>query len=197
MKNGKLLSVLLLLNVYAAAQERPVQNFISEELMKKEGVPIVNHFQLAVKKLKECPLYILDGTLELFSDSAKIEVSSLNSKKPKTYTPEAYFRTVNGLKCGNDPVYRDIDFDYLPVSAADGIVSCFNGSCRVSYKITQIFHGEPVKKKTKYCDITIKSVTIYFQKDNKGVVEGKIIGVLVEKTKTCDSNDNTNAITKN
>jgi hypothetical protein len=189
MKQTNILFALLIGFTSALAQEVTPPMKISEEAAKQLGVPLVNQFTLAVKKLKDCPCYILDGTLDLFSEGAMIEVSNLRGKL-RRYTPESYFRTVNALKCGKDPVYRSMHFDYKPVSAENATVSYFEGSCTVTYKIKQSFFGERAKGERIYTDYTIKLITINLIPDANGVLEPKIIGVIVEKTEKNEINAN-------
>ncbi|MBO9562463.1 MAG: hypothetical protein J7621_06790 [Niastella sp.] len=171
--------------------EKPAKSFPSAKAMKSIAGSMVNQFQQSVRKTCDCPLMILDGVLELFSENARIEVTSLNRTDKVKYKPRDYFETVNSLKCSNDPVYDSMSFDYLPVDPEDGTVSTFDGSYTITYNITQTFNGKPVKKKRRqrYCDITIKKVVINFWFDRKGILMAKIIGVLVEKTKNCNGNE--------
>src|SRR5581483_10112879 len=183
-----LLFALLFISVRAAAQDIPQSGVkISEETMRKEGVAIVNNFQTAVKRCTECPLFITKGTNNLFANGAIIEVTSINTRTKKTYSPEAYFRTVNGLKCGRDPIYKSMKFEYLPVAEEDGIPGNNYGSPIITFNITQVIHAEGIKGRKNYCDITIKSVTIIFSKNSDGVIEGKIIGVFAERTEKCNT----------
>jgi hypothetical protein len=159
--------------------------------MKKIGGSMTNQFQTAVREMCNCPLFELNGVLELFAEGAWIEVSTANGNGRTRFKPKDYFETVNSLKCSEDAIYNDMSFEYMPVSPSDAKLSCMDGNCSVSFLIRQTFEGEPVnkRKRKRYCDFTIKKLVVSFWYNEKEELMAKIIGVFVEKTKKCEENE--------
>jgi hypothetical protein len=191
MKTIQLISGLLLLATTALAQDaqdkHPSMDNIPDEILRKIGVLSVNKFMLAVIKMTECPCANLDGTLELFAPNAYIEVSNIKGRLTK-YTPLSYFRTVNALKCGKDAIYKSMKFDYRPVSANDATILRFNGTCTVSYQVTQTFVGFTEKGNKTYSDKTKKTITINLLAES-AEIQPKIIAITVDTTENYPINE--------
>jgi hypothetical protein len=192
MRKEQILCLLLILPAWLTAQVDAQKRTPTLKEMKKVGTRAVNRFQVAMRQLNSCSL-IIEGTIELFTEDAIIQVSSLNNNIIKEYSREGYLTLVTGLKCGSKPRYKDFTFSYSPTSPSDGkIEQCFDGNCTMSFEMHQIFKGEPLKGQKEYCDYTIKSVKIYFHFNEKGELEAQITGIYVEKTLPCCKNENKN-----
>jgi hypothetical protein len=187
-----LISSVLFLFVQSNGQELSLPTPApAAKVIKKIGGEMTNQFQTAVREMCNCPLFDLRGILELFAENSWIEVSTANGHGKKRFNPRDYFETVNSLKCGDDPLYKDMSFEYIPVSPSEAKVSSLDGSYAATFRIKQIFEGKSVgrRKRKNYCDLTIKEVVIGFWHNEKEELMAKIIGVFVVKTKKCDEND--------
>lgn len=187
MKKKKLLVALLAVNTLATAQPERLQPIPAEKWVRSEAILLLQRFGEGVEKALVCPLYDTEGTNELFTEDATIQVTSLQSNTKKNYRPEPYWRALNGLICKGNAKYASALVSYSPTSADSVRIRTVNNACIATYDLTQTFMSFSKKNGARsYCDVTIKKVVMIFWTNSQGIMEGKIKKVYADHPEQCD-----------
>ncbi len=110
---------------------------------------------------------IIDRALELFSDDAKIGVSSLTKKKIEYYTISKYLRRLNALN------YSSVDIEFFNIQYISDLERQPDGRYVGVITIYQRFTGK-TEDGLVYQDVTKKDITVYVERKTTQIAGRKI-----------------------
>jgi len=151
-----------------------------DEKLSRVAVDVVNKFSVLVKRITECSVPFPEKDMALFSPDAIIEVGGLKSGPVKRFSPQAYFQCLNALKCKPNAVYRTLNFDYRPVSAANARIVRTNDDCFIIFIVQQTFTAKTGDDPSGATGILLKSITLDATIGEDGEIHSHILGVQLE-----------------
>jgi hypothetical protein len=181
MKSPKLtfLTVLVLTGITVFGQKEQDSRFNRTTLIDF-GITQIIHFYECVQHVNSCEIYDPEGMLYLFTDDARIWVSTLSTHRIIDLYPERYLSHLNHLRCEPGARYRSFLFQYeIEYSKITCVV--YGGRCLLSIPVVQRFQGMGRTQSNDYQDITIKQVDFLCYYD-RGILAGKISAIRVEST---------------
>jgi hypothetical protein len=159
------------------------------DILLEKAQFIVSNYKMAVILSSNCKNrnYDKESILQMFTETAMIEVSSNRGGKPSERTPKEYFFNLRNLCNGIN--YDSIDIKFKPDILRESEVSRFENTCMIKRDIVQRFVGfKKGNPKPVYCDVTIKKIIMVFVPQRDGSYKALISRVTVEDTQACDKN---------